>query len=610
MIGYRVIAAALTGAVASVALAHAALAYDKAALSGRAAAAQAVSFDIYLPIRDRAGLERLEAAQHDPASPQYQRWLTPEEFNARFGPDLATVATVTRELRARGLEVLSVHTHGFHVAGTVGAVERAFGTELAQGRFRSGRPVLAAVRPLTLTPTLAARGAVIPAFAGTIRMHPTSVRLPDALPANRDSPYGGYWFDDLKQAYAYPSYKAYTGKGVTIGILMSAGYSAKDTAAYFAHEKLAAPAISEIDLYGATPYDTKNPFNSGETQLDIQQAGGMAPGAKIIHYNLPDLYDDSILGGLTTIIEGNATVPGNVADVVNMSFGEGEAAYTPPYNNGTDLSGFIRIYDDMFAQGNAQGITFVASAGDLGGLELPAAACFATGAKAGCGGMIVSASTPATSPHVTGVGGTNLKTTYSKTSLSSAYVAEAANGDPLTSDIFYGTPASGAYWGSGGGESIYFLKPAYQRLIETGSPARAVPDLALHMGGCPQGAVQEATNCGGTRSYVAVAIDGTFYGYVGTSASAPDFTGLLALKIERRGHRLGNENDEIYRLAAAQAAGSGVTVFRTDIKGYNGVFHTSPGYNMVLGNGTLYGSAFIGAPSGALAGIPQTPSNP
>jgi subtilase family serine protease len=491
----------------------------------------------------------------------------------------------------------------------VHAIEQAFSTKLSRARFASGREVLASSSELKMTPKLAAVHAVVPEFAGINHMRSYARPNGKSMPQNREGKYGGYWFTDLKQAYDWPSYKTYTGKGVTIGILMSAGYSKADTDAYFAHEKLASPKITEVDINGAPPYDSKNPNNSAEVQLDVQQSGGMAPNASIIHYNITDLYDATILDALTAILEGSSTVNGDVADVVSMSFGGPEVFYTKAYNGGVDFTGFLQVFDDMFAQGNAQGISFVASSGDAGAYDIPPLACFAPKAKAGCGNDQLSVETPASSPHVTGVGGTNLTTTADPSNpkdLNSAYVGESAFSDKLTGDIFYGTPAGGVVWGSGGGKSVFYKAPAYQALVNTGSTTRAVPDLSLHMGGCPQGAV---TPCAAVDSFDWVGLAGKFYGFIGTSASAPAFAGLTAVKIERLGTRLGNQNFEIYALAAAQAAGEGVAVFHQNIKGNNG-YATKPGYNFVLGNGTVNGRQFILAPSVARAGVPQTPTNP
>jgi subtilase family serine protease len=599
----------LFAAIFLICIAGHAPAREVAQVIERAPQQQKSAFDIYIPLQNRAALETLEIAQHTPGNALYHKWLTPNEFNARFAPDKATIAAITQELHEKGLQVIETHTHSLRVSGTVSAIEHAFSTELSRARFASGMEVMTAGRPVSMTPKLAALQAVVPDFAGTIHMRSNARPNGKVLPQNRYTPYGGYWFDDLKQAYQWPSYQVLTGQGVTIGILMENGYSKADTDAYFAHEKLASPQITEINMRGARRYDPSNPFNSAETQLDVQQSGGMAPGARIIHYNIPDLYDATILGALTAIIEGSSQVNGNAADVVSMSFGGPELFYTAQYNRGIDFTGFLKIYDDMFAQGNAQGISFVAGSGDLGALGAPAAACLAPTAKPTCGKWVFGVQTPASSPHVTGVGGTNLQTTFNAVNpkdLNSAYVHETAVADPLTADPDFGTPVKGSLWGSGGGKSLFFKAPAFQLLVNTGSKTRAVPDLSLHMGGCPVGA---KTPCPKQDSFDWVGIAGGFYGFVGTSASAPAFAGLTALKIERLGTRLGNQNFEIYALAAAQAAGEGLPVFRRNVPGYNG-YYTRPGYNFVLGNGTLRATQFLLAPTAPRAGVPQTPSNP
>jgi len=263
----------------------------------------------------------------------------------------------------------------------------------------------------------------------------------------------------------------------------------------------------------------------------------------------------------------------------------------------------------VFAQGNAQGITFVASSGDSGALPLPPLACFLPKATSACGSMQPDVETPASSPHVTGVGGTNLVTSFSPSApLSSIYVRENADDDPLVGDIFYGTPATGAVWGSGGGDSFFYKKPAYQTLAATGSKFRTVPDVSLHMGGCPGGSVQP---CGPDRSFDYAVWNNRYIGLVGTSASAPDFAGLVALRIERDQSRQGNVNYLLYLQSAEQRLGIETKVFRKNVPGYNGLFSTKPGYDRVLGIGTIRGLNFLDAPAGTLpAEVPQTPSNP
>ena len=572
---------------------------EKAIVLGPASSTQSVTFSVYLPLQNRDDLEQLLTSLHDPDSPDYHKWLTPDEFVARYALSPGRVQSIQQQLSTFGLSSTLLSSHLLQVTGPAAAAERALGTVLNNAQYKSGKKTIVATSPLNPASSLVSADAVITGLSGMIRMHPHAIR--NATPQNRYSTAGPYWFDDLKQAYSYPSYQVYDGKGSTIGILMSGGFNPADMDLYFGHEKLAMPKFSEVDVDGGAPYD---PNNSFETHLDMQQTGGMAPKAKIILYNIPDLSDASLIDGLLKILEDNK------ADVVNMSFGGPEIFYTAAYNDGTDFTYLLRAENDLFAQGNAQGITFVAASGDEGALSAVPVACFDTDATSACGSFLASAEFPASSPHVTGVGGTNLATTFNSKAgnLNSAYISEEAFPDPLSGDIFYGTPATGAIFGSGGGDSILFRKPAFQKLVHTGNNHfRTVPDLSLHMGGCPQGAL----SCSPDDSADITVIGGEAFGAVGTSASAGDFTGLTALAIQRFGTRLGNENLFIYSLAAAQSTGFGIKVFRADIPGFNGLFSTTPnGYNRVLGNGTIKGTEFLLAPLTPTAGIPQTPSNP
>ncbi len=576
--------------VSSAAL-HAA---QKAVLQGSVPAGQTVSFNVYLPLQNRAALEQLLTNLHDSTSGQYQHWLTPAQFNAQFAAPAASVQSIVSQLAANNLTVKQVSPHYLRVTGTATAVEHALSTQLKTGVFAGGKQVVVAATPVTPPSTISGLGGVITGLSATIRMrshaHPSSTD-------NRYSTAGPYWFDDLKQAYQWPTYAAYTGKGTTIGIVIDGNYNPPDMDLYFKHEKLATPNFSVVNVLGGAAYDPTG--DSFETHLDMQQTGGMAPNANIIVYNIPDLSDDSIMAGLSQILEDNKT------DVVSMSFGGPEIYYTADYNAGEDFTYILREEDDLFAQGNAQGITFIASSGDSGALSALPVACFYQDTCTGT--FLPSAEFPASSPHVVGVGGTNLKTTYTAGNLNSAYISEEAYADPLTADIFYGTGVTGGYWGSGGGNSVLFKKPLYQQLVNTGASVRTVPDVALHMGGCPVDAI-----CNPDDSADVEAIGGALVYVIGTSAAAPDFAGLTALAVQRYGTRLGNENYYLYALAALQDTGLPIVkAFHTGIPGYNGLYSTTPsGYNRVLGNGTVMGKEYLLAPLVPSAGVPQTTSNP
>jgi len=598
---------ALTGWALSFGLSSAffANAQRKAKVVSEVSASESVTFELYLPLANKTALEQLLAEQQTTSSPQYHQWLTPAQVQERFGPSTKTVAAISQELDRYGLTVKQISPQLLQVSGSAGAVSQVLGTQLAHGLTAKGRSVVFATRPVSLPSTTSSAGALLTGLSDTVRQHTYAKKA--ATPTNRYSPEGPYWFDDLKQAYSFPSYKTYTGKGAKIGILISSAINASDMAAYFGHEKLAVPSITVEPVLGGAPFDP-NSDGSFEAELDVQQSGGMAPESKITVYNVPDLSDESIIAGLDQIVSDNKV------DAVSISFGGPELGYTAAYNGGTDFTYLLKAEDEIIAKGIAMGITFIASSGDLGALSIPSAACFYDNAPDPCGTFQASAEFPASSPHVTGVGGTNLVTTYdanNPSDLNSAYISEEAYADSISGDYQYGTTATGAYWGSGGGDSILFAKPFYQLLVPTGRDTRTVPDVALHMGGCPGIPPGMTETCNSEDSSDIEAFAGDYYGVIGTSASAPAFAGLTALNIEKSHGRVGNENPYIYTLAALQSIGLIRNVFHWGIPGFNGLYSSgNQGYNRVLGNGTLYGKDFLLAPSVPSAGIPQTPTNP
>lgn len=562
-------------------------------------AAQPVRFRVSLPLRNKAELDALLEQLHDERSPLHRHWLTPEQFRARFGADDAKLARVTRALQARGLSVVATHATGVTVEGTAASAKALVGADLVSRRAASGRSRLVTANAPQLPAELATEGAHVAAFHAIPehRVQSRRVRVPD----NRVSPSGPYWFTDLKQAYDFPSVQVYSGRGRTIAIVMANDFSDADMAAYFGHEKLAVPRFVRVPVLGGAPFDADL---SAETTLDLQQSGGLAPRATIKLFNVPDLYDESILAAYQKIVDEDA------ADIVSSSFGLFEAAYAAAYNDGTDFTFILDDYEAVFAQGNAQGITFVASSGDEGGLPRPPVEYFTTGP-----GRTFTyqpgVDHPASSPRVTAVGGTNLITTAKAGSLTSKYVSENAFGDALLPEDPYGTGnlLKGGYWGSGGGVSGYFAKPDYQWLVPTHASMRTVPDISLQMGGCPFGTIDP---CPDDRSATYIVLGGQRFAVIGTSVSAPDFAGLLAVEEERLGGvRLGNVNRILYAQAALQALVPSVRfLHKAGIRGFNGYDSTGGIYDRVIGIGTPYTRNLILAPTVPAAGDPQTPTNP
>jgi subtilase family serine protease len=583
----------------------------KLSVSNRAQLSEGVEFEIFLPLQHADELDQLLEQQHTPGSANYHKWLTPDQFRARFGPTQEQIATITETLGYYGLNVTAANSHGVHVQGTVNEVQRAFGATMWNALSANGNSKIVAAERLQLPAVLQNMGAQIVHFSPVARIRPHARRGPELSPDNRYGPYGGYWFDDLKQAYDFPSYLALTGAGRTIAIMSVSDYQNSDVSSYFNHEKLKTPQIIRHPISGGSPFDP-NSGDSFECELDLEQAGGMAPGATLVLVNLPDGSDDSFMAGYTEIVEHN------LADIVSTSFGGAELTYIAAYNDGVDYTYVLRMYNDIFRHGNAEGITFVASSGDSGGLGLPPVEYFTTPPQnppIQTGNFLPGVEFFASSPYVTGVGGTNLTTTYNPPTLESKYVSENAFPDPEVPYDPYGVGnlVGGGVWGSGGGQSGLFAKPAYQYFINTRANTRAVPDISLQMGGCPLG-LSDPTTCNSTDSSAVLGFAGAYYGVIGTSVSAPGFAGILALKEQYLGgKRLGNVNYEIYAAAALEpiVSGSPLSLFHQGQTGNNGPYQTNHhGYNMVLGVGTPLVRNFILAPQLPAAGNPRTPSNP
>lgn len=605
------------------------------AVTQAASASEMVTFSVYLPLRHQQELDNLLAELHDQNSSKYQQWLQPSEFMQRFGPSAADLAALRTSLTAHGFTILQSNAHGMRVQGPAGAVSRAFSASI-HTHTQNGRRHFMAKGPLQLPNELASLNARVLGLEALPDRHVhskvTGKADADAAPDNRYTTIGAYWFDDLKQAYDYPAYSAKTdGTGINVAILMSDLIFPDDVAAAFNHENFTtitgkpAPTVTTVTVDGGGVFNGNGSF---EASLDVQQVLGGAPGSNVTLVSIPDLSNQSIADGYAYIVDTNTF------DLVNSSFGGCELEYLPADNQGTDFSYVLTQLHELFAQGNAQGITFVASSGDQGGPACPSADY---GFPAGAAGNTFQPgiSSPSDDPDVTAVGGGNLITASDGT-LNSAYVRESAFGDPeLPYDIYgVGQLVSGGYWGAGGGVSSFFKKPLYQFLADTGTfKWRTNPDVGMQVGGlgfsdlngrapgfCNGNAISCSPDDSSVLTAYGVGIGGGFYFTIGTSVSSPEFVGALALFEQQLGkhHRLGNVNYFLYAQGALQSLTGGthapaaLQFYHRGIPGFDGVYNggfPSANYDYIYGNGSPDVRKLFGI-RGAAAGLPQTPSNP
>jgi subtilase family serine protease len=611
----------------------------------------ATHFSVYLPLTHTDKLEQLLRDQTDSTSANYHHWLTPAQFKSQFGPSASDVAKARAALEAGGFTVVVEKTQGLEVEGPVRAVEAMFATHLNLVKTEKGLVKFAAAGGhLNLPEPLATVGAAIPAFTARPEAHVHSSVMKKPLlstdPRFRLSSSDSFFYpDDLNEAYQLPSFLTeipdgghhsiqIAGVGSHIGIVISSVISTSDLDAtfnsslnlgggdfliqsYSANSNLPVPTVKIRPVDGGSgPFDPASD-DAFEASLDTQMSLGTAPGAKETLYNIPDLSDASIADAYSAVDEDN------VVDVVSSSFGGCELYYTAAYNGGVDETAILKVFHTLFQQGNAQGITFVASSGDSGALACLSAA-FVNNPTNGTS-FVPGVENPASDPSVTGVGGTNLSTIAEPGVNDATYEAENADYDPELPAEFQIGPSTivtvnDATWGSGGGFSQVFSKPFYQDWVSTGSDIhRSVPDVSLQMGGCPGDADLKAQNCLALpRSATIVWVGGEADLLIGTSSSAPEFAGVLALAVELNGGRLGNVNPMIYILSALQTLTGGTNApkplkfFHREISGDNNHYKVKPGqaYSEVLGNSTLDVKNFLGLYFAAPAGAPDTPSNP
>jgi subtilase family serine protease len=606
----------------------------------RATDTQRVHFNVFLPLRNTDKLNALLAAQQDSKSPQYHQWLTPAQFGAQFGPSKADLNTAAAYLRGQGFSV-QAQVRSLYVTGNASQVTKSFGMQLMGATTHEGRTLLVSTKTANIPNALAAVGATVTGFEPFVHERFSQrVSVPQgAKPASRLGPDGGYFSDDLRQAYSYPANntifdgRQFNGAGATVAVLMSSDVFDSDIQNMFDFANWSGiTGTPDPKLFGRVYVDgapvgasLSNPALS-EASLDTQSEIGGAPGAHVVLYDIPDLSDASLLDGYLRIVSDDAV------DVVGSSFGICELAYFPVYNGGQDFRYILQYYHELFEEGNSEGITFLAATGDFG---FSAGQCPTPGYFSGVGGKFIPAlSHPSDDPNVTAVGGTNLVTTFSNISNNSAYVRENTYGDPMTSNFDpYGTGGtiSGAYWGAGGGVSQYFVKPAYQSLggVNTTSATwRTNPDIGMQVGGCVVGAVFPCNggnspldgNGNTDRSFFIVWIGndegGGLGGLIGTSDSVQEFGSAVADLIQAHGGggpqpgsgRQGNLNYYIY----SNAGTPGFYHKASSIPGFNGLVNSnvSSSYSFSTGVGTPIVTGFIGHPGVSKAGVPGTPSNP
>ena len=147
-----------------------------------------------------AELNQFLEEQRDPASPNYQKWLTPEEFGARFGASENDLATLAAWLQSRGFTVKeTAKAHNWITfSGTARVASAAFHTQIHV--YRAGAETHYANAAEVSIPE--ALSAVVDTVRGLNDFHPAPPRTTRILPDYTSSNTAHYLApDDLAAIY-------------------------------------------------------------------------------------------------------------------------------------------------------------------------------------------------------------------------------------------------------------------------------------------------------------------------------------------------------------------------------------------------------------------------
>jgi kumamolisin len=317
-----------------------------------------------------------------------------------------------------GLDVprVSLAQRAVDLAGTVAAMEAAFGTKLKRYtkakqsfRIRSGSitipgelvDIVEGVFGLDDRPRVRAYFHFA-AGGGKFHSWPTSKA-----------------FTPLQVAALYDFPKSTDGKGERIAILeFGGGYRVTDLNKYFSKLGVRMPDIVAVSVSGGHNAPTGNPNSAhGELLLDIEVTGAVAPGAKLAVYFAPNT-DDRFLNALYAAVNDNLRRP----SIVSISWGSREKDSTLQS---------LKDRDAAWVDAAALGITICAAAGDHGSSDMDRP------------GKRASVDFPASSPHVLACGGTHLE----------------ANNGTIASETVWNSHDG---WATGDGVSEIFPLPDYQ----------------------------------------------------------------------------------------------------------------------------------------------------
>ena len=353
------------------------------------------------------------------------------------------------------------------------------------------------------------------------------------------------------------------------------------------------PTFQHVYWNGKTQVKAPPPMSKGaglqtrniwalETALDVEWAHSIAPGANILNVTTNPAEVLGVQGFPAMMNAEQFIVDHHEANVITQSFGAAEETF------GSTQS--LLNLRHAFISAAANGVTVLASSGDGGSanpgktpIKHPRTIPFPT------------VGWPASDPLVTAVGGTYLCTdpiTGMGVDTTDPPVNCQSPANPGVREI--------GWIDSGGGFSHVFAKPSYQNTLPAGSTAidamRGVPDVAYQASSRTGVLVYDTAPgdaTGGLTCPTGNPCSAGWYVVGGTSASSPQWAGLVAIADQIAGKGLGPINQTLYTLAS----GANYSTYFYDVtNGNNQTDPTIPGFNATTGWDPVTG---LGTPNAA-----------
>jgi kumamolisin len=554
---------------------------------GTAAASTKETVSFVLKSRNLAGLESAVNAGMPHGI------VSVGKFAGTYGQSVAHVDALVKYLKTFGI-TSSVHADRMDVTTTGTVADYNAALDITQSTFRlaavpasAGRAGRAAVtfhgtkQPTTLPTPLSSYVETILGLtsypAGTSQAQHTpsfasaAAQTGTLKPASFASRYG--LSPLLKEGFK--------GQGTTIGIVTLASMKVADATHFWSSVLKIKTKANRVKLENVDGGAGKvsDAAGSGETTLDVEQSGALAPDANVIVYQAPNT-DAGFLDAFATAASQNK------AGTVSSSWGESEDLIADSVASGTESSTYANAFDEIFLELAAQGQTSFIAAGDSGAYDSAEDCIFPEGANDCLPATDLAVDNPGDSPWTTDAGGMTLTGKINVASgISNTVKTRRAWGwDYLWPDWKkFGFPSElsfieqdGLISGGGGGYSNIEPEPGYQTKLSTRSysavqylnptadvtqngfteptqwtltanpkvhtakaTGRAVPDVSADADPMT-GYLLYFSDFSGAK------LEG---GWGGTSFVAPQFAGATAVMDSYVHHRVGFWNPKIYHFA-------------------------------------------------------------